>query len=436
LKSKWNTRTLRTLESSTRWTGAPDWRIESFIRPERRGVLTRLAALALSALASIEVARANCFPPRQFSQLGPTTYHYVLFPPGTPATSQSIVGRFWQPGEHAGAGEGACEESSWLIRCAGDCPATTTTPAFYINGFTGTSSCSSGCPTGEMILLLQEQSSAGGLFAVARVTEAGGNPAFDFSRLERDLTLAAIPRPRIMSSERIGPILRLGFQIDDPAPGFFGLPGVPASGTITAINVYTKIAPTAPPQRTTWTLRQRLPYTGGTTAGTIDVNAADTCLGGGYDFYLATALELDGGEVVTDYVSWSTRVTSCIPETLNGAGEIPEDSLLVSRSALGDLALSWTATCFPAVGAYYGVYEGTMGEWMSYFFCSCRVSGTATSFPEPAGSAYYLVVPFAENFFYPDLGPGFEGSYGMDSADTERLPSIQACAPRWFQTCP
>ena len=397
--------------------------------------------VAVSAAVSFSDGRASCSPSQQFSQFG-AEEHFVLFPPGTPATSESIVGRFWQPGQHSGAGEGACNDAAWLLPCGEYCPATSAGPAFVIGGFTGSDSCPSGCPSGEMILLLQEQGSApGGMFAVARVTETVGSPAFDFSRIQRDVTLAPIPRPRVITGERVGTNYRFHLQFDDPGAGFFGLPGVPATSTITAINVYTKVAtdlPTMPPplQRTAWTFRQRLPYVGGTTSTTLDVAPEDMCIGGGYAFQIVSAIELDGGQVVTDYVSQSTVISSCIPETVTGASDVPDGSLHVSRTAPGDLALSWSTTCFPAAGAFYSVYEGTLGDWTSHLPRACSVSGTTTSFPEPAGNSYYLVVPYAPQQFYPELPPRFEGSYGIDGAGNERPPSVQACGPQSVRRCP
>jgi hypothetical protein len=394
---------------------------------------SRLLGVALCGFASMTVARANCLAPATFGQSGLTQYHYVVFPPGTPATSQSIVGRFWQPGAYQTTNQGACDESRWLFPCNGDCPSVTTNPAFWIYGEIGSSQCQpAGCIADEMILLLEERGS-GGLFAIARVDDSAGSFLYDFSRLGRDIGLTSIPKPIVTSSQYIGSIHRVGFRFDDPAPGFYGLPGVPATGTITAIKLYSRAAATPDPlERSAWTLRARFPYVGGATTGTADLG--DFCPGGGYHFAMAAALEFDGGQSETDYVS--VPLSFHCTEQTTGASRVPEagaDALQISRDASGALALTWGAACFPR-GANYNVYEGTIGDWTSHTPRICNAPGpTAVVTPAPE-SSYYLVVPFALNTGPPDVN--FEGSYGLRSDGTERLPSTAACATQYVEECP
>jgi hypothetical protein len=395
---------------------------------------SRLLGVALCAFASMTVVRANCSFPETFGQSGLTQYQYVVFPPGTPATSASIVGRFWQPGAYQTTNQGTCDESRWLLPCNGDCPSVTTNPAFWISGTIGSNECqASGCIADEMILLIEERGS-GGLFAIARVDDTAGPYLYDFSRIGRDIGLTTIPRPIVTSSERIGSINRVGFRFDDPAAGFYGLPGVAATGTITAIKLYSRVAPTPDPlERSGWTFRARFPYVGGVTTGTTDLG--DFCPGGGYHFAMAAALEFDGGQSETDYVSVPLS-PACIPESIAGASRVPEagaDALHISRDASGALALTWGAACFP-LGASYGVYEGTIGNWTSHTPRICNALGpTAVVTPAPE-SSYYLVVPYASNSGPP--GMDFEGSYGLRGDGTERLPSTAACAPQAVQECP
>ena len=385
---------------------------------------TRNLAVGLAIVAATE-ASATCYPPKQVTQFGETANHVVVFPAGTPTTSQSIVGRFWQPGQYASTNEGACDESSWLIPSG---------PAFSLYGFVGTAECPSGCPEGEMILLLQDAGASSSVFAVARMTESSGYALYDFSLLGVDVTLTPIPRPHVTSIQSLpGGGKRVAVSVDDPAAGFYGLPGVPPTSTITAINVYSKATTSSPPrERTAWTFRGRLPYLGGITTGTVDVPVDDFCIGGGFSVRLATALELDGGQVVTDLVS-DTWAPGCLPESIVGASVVPDDSLRVTRSPSGELALGWEAACFPA-NALYSIYEGAIGDWTSHVPRVCGVFGTTKSFAEPAADSYYLVVPYSANTGPP--GMDFEGSYGLRSDGTERDPSFAACVPQSVHTCP
>jgi hypothetical protein len=177
---------------------------------------SRLLSVALCGLASMTVVRANCSPQETFGQSGVRQYHYVVFPPGTPATSESIVGRFWQPGHYQATNQGACDESRWLLPCNGDCPGVTANPAFWIYGAIGSNECqAAGCIADEIILLLEERGS-GGLFAIARVDDSAGLFLYDFSRLGRDIGLTSIPRPIATSAQYIGSSYRVGFRFDVP----------------------------------------------------------------------------------------------------------------------------------------------------------------------------------------------------------------------------
>jgi hypothetical protein len=378
----------------------------------------------LALWAAQTTTQANCFPAVEFSQIATGNYHYVLFPAGSPATAESIVGRFWQPGQYTGTNQGSCDETFWLTRCGEDCTIQSTGPVFYINGTLGGMSCDSGCPDGEMIVMLEER---GGLFLIARVNETPG-PMFDFSRLGTDLVPVPIPKPRVVSS---APGVILGLEFDDPAAGFRGLPGVPATTTITAIHVLIWRGVGTPPLgRQGWTLLSRLPYTGGTTSGTV--NIGDPCPPNGANVHVAAALELENGAVLTDYIS-SRTITGCIPERWYAGGHVPEggsEGLQLSRSSEGELTLSWSPSCVSQ--NIVAIYEGVLGDWTSHAPRDCGVGPTTATFAEPEGSAYYLVVPVAVNLLPPDV----EGSYGLLKDGSERSPSAQACYPQAITECP
>jgi hypothetical protein len=113
-----------------------------------------------------------------------------------------------------------------------------------------------------------------------------------------------------------------------------------------------------------------------------------------------------------------------------GAGTVPDGKdvpgtpLLVNRSG-ADLALSWGASCGPAVD--YAVYEGEIGVGGSLTQRLCSTGGaTSASLSASPDGRYYLVVP---------LNAGSEGSYGRDSAGNERTPAAAACAPQQVAGC-
>ena len=98
--------------------------------------------------------------------------------------------------------------------------------------------------------------------------------------------------------------------------------------------------------------------------------------------------------------------------------------LTVDKSG-GDLALAWAAACGPAVD--YAVYEGEIGVAGSLAQRQCSTGGaTSTTLTPSAGNRYYLVVP---------LNAGKEGSYGKDSAGSERAPAAAACAAQQIAAC-
>jgi hypothetical protein len=124
----------------------------------------------------------------------------------------------------------------------------------------------------------------------------------------------------------------------------------------------------------------------------------------------------------------------CIPERWYGGGHVPESgsgALRVSRSAAGELTLSWGSSCVTNNG--YAVYEGVLGDWTSHIPLSCGATFPTMTFTEPAGNAYFLVVPTSINLIPPDV----EGSYGLLSDGSERPRSSQACiAEQAIVPCP
>ena len=394
-----------------------------------RGLL-HLASAAV-ALVLPTLAPANCFPPKSFSQIGLQFSQYVLAPETAQATPGSVVGRFWQPGIRVSTNEGTCDETKWLTRCY-DCNLPHPGPVYYIDGVLGQMPCFSGCPSEDMIVLVQDRVPyGGGLFAVGRVDEIpGGVPRFDFSRIDTDWTLAPIPRPHITLSEVQGSTLHLDMTFDDPAPGYFGLPNADPTETITAIYLLTFEGAAPPIHRASWTLVKGFTYLGGMTTGSVNIFSA--CPGNSEAIrFVATALELDGGQFVTDYVSDAVPV-SCTAEVPAGAGHLPETgtgALTVRRSPAGELTLDWGAAC---ASPAYEVYEGVLGNWIDTVPMTCAVTSPTWTFPEPLHDAYYLVVPYTNSASAPQV----EGSYGLKSDGSERAQSPSACRSQWIVPCP
>lgn len=393
--------------------------------------LPQLAIVAI-ALAVPSVARANCYPPKTFSQIGNQLSNYILFPENAEATPGSVIGRFWQPGLRLSTNEGSCDETRWATRCY-DCPVSNHGAVYYIDGTLGNMPCLAGCPADEMIVLLQDRiPNAGGLFAVGRVSEIpGGFPRFDFSRIEKDWGLVPIPRPQVHDTDADGSTLRVEMLFDDPVFGYFTTgEGFPTE-TITAIRVLTFVGITPPVDRTSWTHVARFPYLGGITAGTAHI--FDACPGSEESIrFVAAALELDNGQFLTDYVSAAVPV-SCTAQAPAGAGYVPEsgtDAMKVARSKTGDLTLTWADAC--TEGAFYEIYEGVLGEWTDPGPISCGVNALTHSFREPESSAYYLVVPYVNRIRPPIV----EGSYGRLRDGSERPVSAYACRPQLIVPCP
>ncbi len=103
-----------------------------------------------------------------------------------------------------------------------------------------------------------------------------------------------------------------------------------------------------------------------------------------------------------------------------GPGRITGQLRLTRSAVPGDLDLFWGPTCGVAID--YTVHEGVLGSWYSHVPIACSSSGALSITLTPgAGNRYYLVVPATLSL---------EGSYGTNSAGTERPASSGACRPQ------
>jgi len=283
------------------------------------------------------------------------------------------------------------------------------------------------------VLLQDRRSHAGGVFAVGRITEiTGGVPRFDFSRIDTDWRMIPIPPPLVSLAETEGSTLRLGMTFGDPALGYFGLDVTRASDTITAFHVLTWEGISPPADRSAWTPVGRFAYHGGITAGSANIEHA--CPGSEESIrFIAAALELDDGQMLTDYVSAAVPV-SCTASLPAGAGRLPEtgpDALSIVRASWGDLTLAWGTACAPNAPTFE-VYSGVIGSWDDLTPVTCAVAQNSLILPSPDESTFYLVVPYANRVRPPQV----EGSYGLRGDGTERPPALQACRPQWIVACP
>ena len=396
-----------------------------------RGILTLAAAAA--AFAAPTLASANCFPPKSFSQIGTQFSQYVLLPENAEASTLSVIGRFWQPGWRVSTNEGSCDETKWLTRCY-DCTPEHDGAIYFVQGLLGQMQCFSGCPSNEMIVLIQDRiPNGGGIFAAGRVDEIpNGFPRFDFSRIEKDWTLVPIPKPHVVVSEIEGSTLRLGMTFADPINGYYGLDDAFPTETISAIHLLTFEGLAPPVNRSAWTPVARFMYQGGITTGSA--NLTGVCPGSEESIrFVAAALEFDNGQFLTDYVSAGVPV-SCTVQVPGGAGRLPETgqgALGLARSGPDELTLTWGTAC-QATNPLYEVYQGVLGEWVDPIPLSCALNGTSYTVTAPPHDAYYLVVPYANRVRPPQV----EGSYGLRSDGTERPPSTQACRTQYIVPCP
>ena len=83
----------------------------------------------------------------------------------------------------------------------------------------------------------------------------------------------------------------------------------------------------------------------------------------------------------------------------------------------------------PADDIDYGIYQGTIGTWYDHQPVTelCMAGGLSATFAPGPGSHYYLIVP--------TNGPS-EGSYGVNSASTERPASTAPCTVQVLGSCP
>jgi hypothetical protein len=269
--------------------------------------LTLFLGFAALVVLGATNAGAACAPGQSFSQWDAQTAAFYYSYPGADANTNfgtnGLVGHFWQTGAYASANDGGvCATSSWFKPYGGK---------WYINGLNGGEGCSeltTGCPTGQMVAMVDTTTldGTGAKFAIGNATQCfscGANYYFYSS----SWTFRPIPRPRISVANKVGNVVSLNMNFDDVANAFFGPTGTPTS-IITGYRLMRAFG-TADPGRLpgAYTLVQTLPYAG--SAPTITGFAQDCSLAGaGNDVFYGVQMQFDSPAVNGDYVGATTRL--------------------------------------------------------------------------------------------------------------------------------
>jgi hypothetical protein len=254
-------------------------------------ILGVAAVLVACAVAAAPSANAGCAVPKIFSSWGDGGYFYLVPPPG--ATDSSLLGRFWTIGNRASVNEGTYADTNWVKFYA-------PTNVWYING-TLDSPQITGCPTGSMLVLIQNNDGPTASFVAANQIETPAAQKFyDYSTLATHFTMVPIPRPQVVSSARVGSSVQMNVNIPSAQSGVYG----PNTASLLQYRIVTRSG-------TSDSGRAAAAYTPGavvpantTTPLSVDCSAVTS------DQWVATQLLVDG--FPTDLVSAPTRV-NCNP---------------------------------------------------------------------------------------------------------------------------
>jgi hypothetical protein len=312
----------------------------------KRSFFVSVGVLLLLALAAPAVM-ANCIPAKLAGQspgqgFGYRGYVYFVpylspygessplggYPVGWTNDADLHAGKFWQPGNRAGANEGAMVIDDWLKG----------SPQSYYKHWVGINLGDGnvmGCPSTALVYIIEDQiddddndpNSIGDGFAenarfvVSRAPEISG-PAYDF-----DMNITAgyaqqvaadHPRPKVGNSSKLGNVITLNVSYDDPAAGFYGGPsGGTAAGSITGIRLYQACGTDPGRAASSWTHVTTVPYDGGSESHVVSVDCSTGLVNGAGsacpfdEVLLAAGLGLIDG-VNSSYVSKAT-IVECDP---------------------------------------------------------------------------------------------------------------------------
>jgi len=129
--------------------------------------------------------------------------------------------------------------------------------------------------------------------------------------------------------------------------------------------------------------------------------------------------------------SWACNdncADQCEPFGVSGAVPDGRSGPPLTASRIGSLVhLDWGASCLSG-DVDYEVYEGRLrSRPLDHHPVLCLTGGTSATFAPASGNRYFLVVP---------TNGVIEGSYGRNSAGTERAPNFDACRDQSVAACP
>jgi hypothetical protein len=220
----------------------------------KRIVFDSALVLALLSLTAPS-ASAACNPPKSVSTYNGVTGAYVYFHTTVPSPNGSygLLGKIWDDdGDHTGT----CNEFGTFLYF-GAAPGN-----IGVNMSLG-DACVPGCPTRTLSLQITASNTANQTQTiVTKVVEtpAGANN-FDFSsQAPADLELGSYPRPRVISSSRVGSTVNLSVSLDGSASLYRN-----GTGTdITGFNLVSASSLGDPgPRASLYALRSFVPTPGG-----------------------------------------------------------------------------------------------------------------------------------------------------------------------------
>ena len=115
-----------------------------------------------------------------------------------------------------------------------------------------------------------------------------------------------------------------------------------------------------------------------------------------------------------------------LPGTVPDNDNYPGVTLKISKSG-GSLLLNWSEPGGTCVTQDYGIYRGNL-PFAAYDYMPLVCSTGTTSATIDSGDGNYYFVVVAQN-------SGKEGSYGLDSSNSQRPASTSACLPQSIGTC-
>jgi hypothetical protein len=248
--------------------------------------------VALVAFVAVPSASAACIPGKSAVTFGAsaTAYWLAASSVGTP------VFQAWQLGNPGGFSSTGCPDGALFQ----DGPPGGMSLNFDLG------SCGAGCPgplnANTLAVLGMNKTPGGTEFLLDTAVEnAAALANYDYGA-QGNHTMIPIPRPKVLSSARVGSNVNLSVGIDSISAGLFG----PNAGTaVTGFNILTASSATNPgTDASAYTLRSTIPSPGGAAATQgVSLDCTNTA-----DQWIVTQIQFESGTVLSKAVSAPTRV--------------------------------------------------------------------------------------------------------------------------------